>query len=516
MSRLKNFSRNLASSYLQLGVNVVYTLVSIPLILHWLPKAEFGMWAVLVQLMGYISLIDLGMTSAIARLLVDFKDRRNDGSYGSLVKTAFLVSTSQGLIILLATFLAAPWLTVLMKIPTEYCETFTTLLRVQGLITACAFSLQPFGLMLYAQQRMDLQSYAEILKLIAQLFLLLLFLTKGCGIYSFIFANAITACLGPMFLFWNCQRLSFLPQMGEWGNASWKIFTSVFGYAKDVFLMCLGYQLQMTSQTIVVAHSFGLVEAAIWSIGSKIFNLLMPLMCRPYGAALPGLYEMITRHEKERLLNRFRDMVLLTATLGAFLAAALILCNSLFVQVWSSGKIGWSPWNDVLLGLWLFLLSLQTTHCNFVSVTKQIGGMRYYLFFEGLCFLTVTTWFSSRWGISGMLFTSIFCTLFFTYQYSLRRSRDYFQVPLRALMIDWVRPSLRLALALGIVVGLTWLCTTSFPPFLRLIFHGAVAGTVGGWLMLRLGFSAEIIREAKMRLPQPLAQLLNWLVPYRT
>ena len=42
MSRLKNFSRNLATSYLQLGVNVVCSLVSMPLILHWLPTAEFG------------------------------------------------------------------------------------------------------------------------------------------------------------------------------------------------------------------------------------------------------------------------------------------------------------------------------------------------------------------------------------------------------------------------------------------------------------------------------------------
>ena len=79
MSRLKNFSRNLATSYLQLGVNVVYSLVSIPLILHWLPRAEFGMWAVLVQLMTYISMVDLGINQAIARFLVDHKDRRGEG-----------------------------------------------------------------------------------------------------------------------------------------------------------------------------------------------------------------------------------------------------------------------------------------------------------------------------------------------------------------------------------------------------------------------------------------------------
>ena len=59
MSRLKNFTRNLATGYLQLGVNVVYSLVSIPLILHWLPKAEFGLWVLLVQMMSYLVFVDL-------------------------------------------------------------------------------------------------------------------------------------------------------------------------------------------------------------------------------------------------------------------------------------------------------------------------------------------------------------------------------------------------------------------------------------------------------------------------
>jgi hypothetical protein len=38
MSRLKNFFRNLSTSYVQQSVIMVYSLVSIPLILHWLPN----------------------------------------------------------------------------------------------------------------------------------------------------------------------------------------------------------------------------------------------------------------------------------------------------------------------------------------------------------------------------------------------------------------------------------------------------------------------------------------------
>jgi O-antigen/teichoic acid export membrane protein len=494
-------------------VNVVYSLVSLPLILHWLPRAEFGMWAVLVQLMSYVSLVDLGMTSAVARLLVDYKDRRGDGGYGSLVKTAFLVSVTQGVIILIAVTLSAPLLAAFMKIPAEHQATFIALLRIQGVFTAFSFCLRPFGLMLYAHQRMDLQSCSEMFNLAAQLGLLLFFLIKGCGIYAFIYANACTLLIGPAFLFWNCRRLKFLPQASEWGHASWKIFKDVFSYGKDVFLMGLGYQLQMASQTIVVSRSFGLDQAAIWSIGTKMFSLVVPLMCRPYGAALPGLYEMIARQEMTRLTARYRAIVLLTASLGAFLAGAFILCNSLFVQVWMAGKISWSPANDVLLGVWLFVLSMQTTHSSFVNVTKQIGGMRYLLFVEGSCFIVIATVFGKYLGISGMIATSVFCTIIFTYQYSIRRSCQFFNLPLKELFFDWVRPSLKLALSFGVLTGAIWFCTEGLAPLPRLVIHAFLSLTLGGWLLLRLGFVPEMISEASQRIPKPAARLLHWLVP---
>ena len=509
MSRLKNFSRNLATSYLQLGVNVIYSLVSIPLILHWLPKAEFGMWAVLVQLMGYVSIIDLGMTGAAARLLVDHKDQRHNGTYGSLVKTAFLVSAVQGLIILTIAALGAPILSALMKIPAADQNTFITLLRVQGLFTAISFCLRPLGLMLYAHQRMDLQAYSDIFNLMAQLGLLLMFLTKGCGIYSFIYANAMTFLVGPAFLFWNCRRLGCLPQIGEWGHASWKIFKEVFGYGRQVFLFSLGTQLQMASQTIVVSRVINLEAAASWSIGTKMFSLMVPLMCRPNGAALPGMYEMLVRGEMDRLKSRFQGVVLFTASLGAFLGVSFALCNHLFVEIWTHGRVLWSPINDELLGLWLFLLSLQTTHCCFVNVTKQFGAMSYILFAEGCSFIGLALCFGSRWGITGMISTSIVCTLAFSYQYSLRRSRDFFHCPLKEIAWQWVAPSMKLAGAFAAVAVTVAVLDGGLPPFWRLIINGATAGLAGGILLLRLGFPAEMIQEATVRLPRKAARLLQ-------
>ena len=276
--------------------------------------------------------------------------------------------------------------------------------------------------------------------------------------------------------------------------------------------MGLGSQLGMASQTIVVSRAFGLEQAAAWSVGSKAFGLIVPLMGRPLIAALPGLFEISARGDLERLRARFREVVVLVASIGVFLGVSFALCNSLFVHFWVAGKISWSPWNDVLLGTWLFVLSMATTHINLVSVTKQIGGMRYMLIVEGCCFIALALILIPFWGIPGMVIASIATTILFTYQYSLRRSAEYFDCGFMELALGWVRPCLKLALAFGAVAVAIWFADAGLPVLWRLCIHGVLAVTLGGILFLRLGFPPEMIREAATRLPAPAARLLQSLV----
>ena len=491
MSRLKNFSRNVTTSYAQMGVGVVCGLVSLPLVLNWLSKAEFGLWGTLVQLMSYIALIDLGINQLIARFLVDHKDHRADGGYGSLVKTSAAVSVAQALVILVVVMLGAPVLADLMKIPAQYRAVFIALMRMQGWIAALLFCTNPLAIMLSAHQRMDIVSWQSIWSMVASLGLMLLFLIGKCGIYSYVYANAIPALIAPGYLFWHCWRLGFLPGAGQWGKVSWDTFKDLFTYGKDVSLMNLGAQLITASQTIIIMRSFGPEAAGAWTAATRVFTYMRLVAFQPYSSAAPGLCEMLARNETDRLRYRFKNLVVLTASLGAFLGVAFALCNSLFVRFWTGGRIIWPPLDDILLGLWIFITALQAPHCNFVFVTKQIGGMRYLYFVEGCTFVVSSLVLGYHWGVVGILLCSLACLVFFSYQFGLRLSARYFKVPFRELAVDWVRSSLNLALILALGASIVWFATLPLPAFWRLVIHSLFAGLVGGFLFLRIGLPPE-------------------------
>ena len=84
-SRTHNFIRGLGAGYLAIAVNIAYTAASVPLALHYLGKEQFGLWALALQITGYLILLDLGVSSAVSRFIADHKDDVNNSSYGSLL-----------------------------------------------------------------------------------------------------------------------------------------------------------------------------------------------------------------------------------------------------------------------------------------------------------------------------------------------------------------------------------------------------------------------------------------------
>src|SRR5689334_3361625 len=129
MSRFRRAAHSVASGYVVLAATAVYALGSLPLALHYLSKERFGLWGLMAGIGGYLSLIDLGMSGSVARLLIDHKDEPAKGTYGSLVQTGWLVLMVQGVLIFLAGFLMAPLLSRLLAIQPELRAEFIQLLR---------------------------------------------------------------------------------------------------------------------------------------------------------------------------------------------------------------------------------------------------------------------------------------------------------------------------------------------------------------------------------------------------
>jgi O-antigen/teichoic acid export membrane protein len=509
MSRFRRAIHGVASSYVLLAATAFYSLASVPVALHYLDKERFGLWVLMGTLVGYLGLIDAGITYAVARLLIDHKDDRDGGNYGSFIKTGWLVSCIQGAIILVIGLALAGTMARLMAIKPELLYEFIQLVNWQCGAVALVFATRMLSLLLNAHQRMDLANYIGVGNLLVNFAAQWIFFHFGFGVISLALGSLVAAILGVTCSGLACAVLKLFPVAGSWGRVSWRHFLELFNYGKDVFLVAVGTQLIMSSQIIVITRMLGAETAGVWGVGLRVFNLLNQIIWRISDMSGAALAEMLARGEIDWLRERYRSLALMTFSLAGWLAVSFALCNSLFIPLWTHGKIHWPVENDLLLAVWMVILSVVQCHNKFVLITKQIRFMRYVYFLEGIVFV-ILAFGVARWGgFPAIVGCSIICSTVFSCAYGIRRISHFFELSFREVAFVWLQPMFKVLAYYLPAAALTWWLLSPAPSLMRLAIHALLAATLGAWLFLRFGIPAAFQTELLRRVPPRVIPILK-------
>lgn len=494
MSRLRNTARSLASGYAAIAVNVVYTLGSVPLALHYLSKAEFGLWATVTQVASYLLLIDAGMSGSVSRFLMDYKDDPTDPRYGAVIQTGLLVFLVQGTCIALGGTALSFGLPGLMHVPTEFAGIFQLLVAAQCILLGAFFADRILTGLLQAHHRFDLMNYTQIAQLIISFAVQWIAFHLGWGLYSLLvatFAAFFTRFVNNLI---SVLRLKLLPSKGCWGRPSRGIFDEIFAFARDMFLTLVGYQLLNASQLVVISRTLGLSAAAIWSVANKVFPVAFQGVSRILDFSGSAIAELHIRGERDKLRRRYADVLLLTASAAVFAGAAIAVCNSSFLIVWTKGEIAWPRRNDILLGLLLTLICVTRCPIALSGYLKNMGPIRWIYFFEGVSFFTASWLVAPRFGMTGILSAAVAADIVWSGGYGLWRTAFLFGVS-TSTVVKWLRLPGNYLLLMIPIVAVLWWAASRLPPLLGLMTNTTAIITAGLALFWFAGLSPALRQE---------------------
>jgi O-antigen/teichoic acid export membrane protein len=388
-----------------------------------------------------------------------------------------------------------------LRVKVELSGPFFWLMFGQVLLTGLSFITRMFGQILYAWQRLDLYNYSQSALLIVGFAGLWLGFHLGLGIYSLLAGAAAGWLCGTFICVWACGNIGAWPRTGEWGAVSGSQFRELFGYGADIFLIAMGGQLITASQTILVSRQLGPGATALWVVMTKVFALVCQIVWRIVGNAMPALAEMHVRQERERLWNRYRSLFTSVSVLAGCCAVLLAAGNSAFVSVWMGGKFSWPRINDVLLAIWLILLSQQCCHNSLVACLKEVRSLKYVFIAEGLVFIAVTFMILDTAGMTGMLLCSIVATALFTWSNGLWRVARLAGNSWKRLLWDWQQPLLWMLITMVPCWLLGEWAMSAAPDWARLGVNGMLLSVVGLWAGLRHALPAALIIELTAKLP---------------
>jgi len=490
MSRVKRFAASMATGYLAMAVNIAYTMLSIPLALYYLGKEEFGLWALALQISGYLMLLDLGMSTALSRFVADHKDETEGNNYGSLFLTGTLVFVVQGVLIALVGVAFSFFAPHLFAVPPASMNDFRNVLCILSIVAGISVMLRSLGSPLWAYQRLDMINLNAAIGLLLALGLLWFGFISGWGIYAFAFAGIPGLVTGTAMAVWICQRKGYYPKRGRWGRPRWAMFKTVFAFGKDLLLMNFGSQLVNASQIMLISQKLGLESAATFAVATKFYTMGQQFVAKILEGSAPVLTEMFVRGDLRQFRKRIWDVITLTAAMALVGATCLVLANRSIVSIWTSGAVVWTLAGDVLLGSLILVTSLSRCFVGIHGMAGNLTPVRALNFMEGLFFVLMAWLLAPQWGIEGVLVASLLAHVLLTGWLSVVRARGLIGNLMPALGI-MLTSLVFLGGSAALAFGMEQL-GTSKPVLIMVSLAGAAVVGSGAWIFL---LTADLKRE---------------------
>jgi hypothetical protein len=375
--RKGRFLRTLTSSYAHLASATFFTIALVPIILCYKGTSFLGVWTLSTQLSSFGVLIDAGITASCIRSFITLVANNRGDELAKQFRCAFLVSVFQGALICSLVFFG-PSIANLLHVPGELNYLFCTLFSAQCLVLGIGFPIRPFSALLISKQQFGVAylfgSFGNILSL-------------GLAFISFYLNYELLGLISGLVLirvieifsiFCSCRRHNLIPSGWTKSLVIFSDFESLLHGSLFFFVSPFCSTVSGLCQAAFMTRILGVESIAIWSVGSKIANLLVLLFSKVFESAFSGMAEIKESSNLSDMSRVYLRLFLISMSFVFIIAFFLLWSNGPFIRLWTSDKLIWPPAGTLFISIWLIISVFAKSLFTYVSLVPfrrlQISG----------------------------------------------------------------------------------------------------------------------------------------------
>ena len=320
---------NSASNYFLLAVNSVIGFLLTPFLISQLGDAGYGIWVLVVSIVGYYGILDIGIRDATIRYVARSLGKEDYASLNQTVNTSLVLFTIIGLFVACLSFLLARPLAGFFNLGKEQLESFVLLVRLLGLGVAIGFPRRVFGAYLVAIERFVIYNAIHVVSAIIRVSCIFLLLAHGGGLSDIGWIELGTEAFlftGIPLAVWRVKetkdvRLKISPFLA---NSRAVIALLRFGFF--IFITLLGDLCRMNIDTAIIGRFITMESVGIFGVALTLIRMLerMTHACAyptsPRLAMLAGK-DMIEFRKRYLQYSRYTSIIIMSFTYAALLVA---------------------------------------------------------------------------------------------------------------------------------------------------------------------------------------------------
>jgi O-antigen/teichoic acid export membrane protein len=332
-------------SYLALNVLVAFWMT--PFVVRHLGDASYGLWALVLQLTGYMGVIDVGLRSALVRFVSRFNARGDDEGLNRLMNSTFTLYLLMVPVCLamasMVAFIALPH----MHIPSAMLGVAQITVFIAAGCIACDFLFATSHASLAGLSRWDLINSVWISVLLARTLLIVLFLKSGFGLLALAWIQLSVTFIGYSAEMFLLRRVlpTFRP---TWHFPKFDEMRPIAQHGWYSFLLSVATKINYQIDSIVIALFLPIDQVTFYVIGLRLVEHLRELLTSTTMVIAPVISSFEAVGELHRITTALIRSTKYSLFVGLLGASVLLALGTDFIRLWMGPRFS-GPSGNVLV-----------------------------------------------------------------------------------------------------------------------------------------------------------------------
>jgi len=445
MPRVMQLAKSIAGNWIAFAISASVAFFLSPFIVHHLGNIAYGIWTLVVSMISFMSLLDLGLRGAVTRFVARHHTQGDHLESSRAVSAAFWLRMWISLIVITASAVLAVLSTRIFRIPVDLHLSARCAIILTGTSLALTLSFGVFGGVLVALHRFALVSCVTVIQTMLRAGGVVWLLKSGHGILGLaiweftvdLFANVTLAVL--CFRVYPELRISL-----QRPDAA--VLRQFLNYSSYVFLIHCAVQLIYYTDNIVVGFFISASAVTFYAIGGSLLEYLRQVVSSVTTVFMPLASSFEASGEQDQLRRLLIQGTRGSIVVASPIAVALFFRGHTFIQLWMGGQY------EHISGriLQILLLAQVFSIANFTSGNIAYGLAKHRAFAlsvlgESIGNLALSIFLVKQIGINGVAWGTVIPNLAVQLLFWPRYICSLLKIPVpHYLWQGWIRPGLAL------------------------------------------------------------------------
>jgi O-antigen/teichoic acid export membrane protein len=337
-------------------LNAVLGFITVPLLLGYFGKADYGVIAIATAWNAYMHLLDLGMNTGAVKFFSQWAAKGDKAKINRVARTNITFYMFVALVNSVFLLALAFWGEFLFSVSHEEFLQLRLCFFILALFTIISWGATSFNQLLIADKQLDFTMKVQTIQTILKMALIFITIKGGMMLTQYFFWLTLIIALAIIPYAWKCRRDNLIDSIRP--AMYWSEFKTVLVFSLSLFALSL-FQVTASQSRPILLSIFsenGADAVADFKVVEVIPAFIITLCGSFTSIFLPKTSEMIVRNDHEEIMTFLKKWTSITTIIVCVLCFPFILSHSTIITAYVGESLSHlGRW----MALWCVFLILQ-------------------------------------------------------------------------------------------------------------------------------------------------------------